>query len=125
MRDFVLAAAAVLVLVVGIAVIGGRLPGAGDTTKPSPAVTSAQEAAAVAIAQDPRFAGLGPRDPGLIGQGSWWEVATVDDGYHVTIQIGWDDCQAGCIYRHTWVYVVRADGSAGLLSEEGPPLPVR
>ena len=123
MRDVVLGAAAVLAVVLGIVLLAGRPPGAGGTKTPSPSVTSAQEAAAVALAQDPRFAGLGPRDPNLIGQGSWWEVATGDDGYRVTIQIGWDDCQAGCIHRHTWVYVVRADGSADLLSEEGPPLP--
>lgn len=122
MRDFAIAAVVALAVVLGVAVVASRFP-AGSPTPAPPAVTTPQEAAAIALAQDPRFAGIGPLDPDLIGQGSWWEAAPTADGFAVTIQIGWDDCQAGCINRHTWLYLVRSDGSAELLKEEGPPVP--
>ena len=116
-----------MALVLGVAVVAGQVLPRFTGGGPSPAaeVTSPEQAAAVALAQDPRFAGLRRRDPDLIGQGSWWEAAEADGAYQVTVRIGWDDCEAGCISQHTWTYEVRADGSAALLSEEGDPLPTR
>ena len=89
---------------------------------PTPSAVTAADAAAIVIALDPRFAALGARDPGAIGQGSWYDVTPAGSGWLVTVQIGWGDCPAGCIYRHTWQYQVAANGSPALASETGDPL---
>jgi hypothetical protein len=100
-------------------------PTQGPLSTPTPAASSltAVDAAAIVVAQDPRFAGIGPRDPGMIGQGSWYEVAPSASGWVVTVQLGWGDCQAGCISRHTWTYAVTAGGAASVVSETGDALP--
>ena len=95
----------------------------GPGGSPAPQVTTAEQAAALVLAQDARFKDIARRDPDLIGQGSWWDVAATASGYEVTIQIGWDDCPAGCISRHTWLYAVGSDGKVTLVSEVGDPLP--
>jgi len=66
-------------------------------------------------------------DPDLIGQGDFWEAVPRDNesppaSWTVTFQIGWGDCQAGCINRHTWTYEVRRDGTVIFESEQGSPL---
>ena len=38
-------------------------------------------------------------------------------------EVGWGDCQAGCIDRHTWTYQVGRDGTVTFQGETGPPLP--
>ena len=81
------------------------------------------EAIQRALAQDPRFAGIGPIDPDLIGQAAWYEVAGTDDGWQVRIRIGWGDCPAGCINQHRWTYAVTRSGAVSLVSEEGDPPP--
>jgi hypothetical protein len=80
-------------------------------------------AAAVVMAADPRFAHLGVEDPALAGQGSWWHAAKLQDGYAITVQIGWDDCASTCLHAHHWVFVVWPDGTAEHLFEDGEPLP--
>ena len=85
---------------------------------------SAADAAARVVALDPRFAGIGARDPGMVGQGSWYEVAPAAFGWSVTVQLGWGDCPAGCISRHTWAYAVGTDGTVSKVSETGDTLPV-
>lgn len=75
------------------------------------------------IASDPRFAGIGPLDPNLIGLAAWYEVEPTTAGFRVTIRIGWGDCQAGCIDQHIWTYDVSVDGTITLVSETGPTLP--
>ena len=96
---------------------------------PSPLPTSAagppteQEAVALVLSQDPRFADLGPRDPGLIGQGSSYEARKSGPGYAVTVRIGWGDCPAGCINSHSWVYYVGPDRTVRLVRESGDELP--
>lgn len=77
------------------------------------------------IAQEPRLTGIGPRDPGLIGQASWYEVlpASGVGAFVVTVRIGWGDCPAGCMNEHSWTYAVLPDGSVNLQSEGGPPVP--
>ena len=111
---------------------GGAVVPAESTApggSPSPIATSPagppteQEAVALVLAQDPRFAGLGPRDPSLIGQGSWHEVRAAGSGYAVTVRIGWGDCPAGCISSHTWVFAVGADQGVRLVRESGGELP--
>jgi hypothetical protein len=91
-------------------------PGAG-------AVADAEQAAALVLAQNPAFAGIVAKDPDLIGQGSWYEVTPIDGGWQVLVEIGWGDCQSGCIDRHDWTYVVSPDGRVGLIREEGPAVP--
>ena len=98
-------------------------PSSGRTPTPVPSSIAAAGAAAIVLAQDPRFAEIGARDPGLVGQGSWYEVAPDAAGWRVTVQVGWGDCPAGCIYRHTWEYVVGFDGAASKIGETGDQLP--
>ena len=101
----------------------------GPRGSPSPVPSVAagppteQEAVALVLSGDPRFAGLGPRDPGLIGQGSWYEVREIGPGYEVTVRIGWGDCPAGCISGHSWVYSVGPDRAVRLVRESGDELP--
>jgi len=105
--------------------VGSAAPTAssGPTPTPVPSSIAAADAAAIVLAQDQRFAGIGARDPGLVGQGSWYEVAPDAAGWRVTVQVGWGDCPAGCINRHTWEYVVGLDGAASKIGETGDQLP--
>jgi hypothetical protein len=86
-------------------------------------VTTPEEAAARVIALEPGLAGIGERDPDLIGGCCFWQATESDDGFDVTFEVGWGDCPAGCIERHQWVYAVGRDGSVGLVSEAGDPVP--
>ena len=87
------------------------------------AVTTPDEAAQRVIALDPRFAGLQPKNPDLIGGCCFYEATQTADGFEVVIELGWGDCPAGCINRHRWTYKVGLDGSTTLLSETGDPVP--
>ena len=86
-------------------------------------MADAATAARLALAQQPRFAGIGPRDQNLIGQASWYEVAAAQDGWQVVVRIGWGDCPAGCINEHRWTYAVGRDARVELIREEGGVLP--
>jgi hypothetical protein len=102
-------------------------PAPATPTPPVPSPTSGavlteQEAVAKVLALDPRFAGIGPLSPDLIGQSAWYEVSPATVGWRVTITQGWGDCQAGCINRHTWTYDVDPRGVVTLVSEGGDPL---
>ncbi len=100
-------------------------PASPTPPMPSPtpgAVLSEEEAVAKVLALDPRFAGIGPLSPDLIGQSAWYEVSPATVGWRVTITKGWGDCQAGCINRHTWTYDVDPRGVVTLVSEGGDPL---
>ena len=90
------------------------------STPPSAGVTSAAQAAALVLASEPLFGGVGPLRPDLIGQCCWYEAFETGDGYEVTVELGWGDCMAGCIDRHRWVYEVGRDGSVTLIEESGP-----
>jgi hypothetical protein len=102
---------------------GASPPSSTATPTPAAGATTAGDAVAIVLALDPHFTGLGARDPGLVGQGSWYEVTPGAAGWHVSVQVGWGDCPAGCINRHTWVYAVAPDGTPSKLSESGDPLP--
>lgn len=82
-------------------------------------MTSHAQAAALVLASDERFAGIGPQRFDMIGQCCWYEVAEDGDGWLVTVEIGSGDCMAGCIDRQRWVYSVDAGGQVELVSEEG------
>ena len=99
-------------------------PAPSSSAAPSPtAISSPEAAAALVLASDPRFAGIGPKDPNLIGACCWWEASAARDGFEVGIEIGWGDCPAGCINRHDWTFSVTTAGAVTLVSEGGPPVP--
>jgi hypothetical protein len=95
----------------------GSAPAASDGS-----ITRA-DAIRLALAQDSRFAGIGPADPDLVGQAAWYEVADAADGWQISIRLGWGDCPAGCISQHRWVYGVNRSGEVSRLSEDGDALP--
>lgn len=99
----------------------GQPPASGAPS--SGPITTPDDAAAAVISTDPRFAGLKPRDPNLIGTCCFSSTIASGDGFAVTIEIGWGDCPAGCIDRHHWFYTVSTDGTIHLDREDGPPLP--
>jgi hypothetical protein len=86
---------------------------------PTPGVSSPAQAAAVVLASNPLFAGVGPLNPELIGQCCWYEALETGDGFEVTIELGWGDCPSGYIDRHRWLFEVGRDGSVHLLDERG------
>ena len=133
------AAAAAFALVVAACGGSAGAPAPGSTapaSTPPPASSTAPastpgaagspiteaEAIARVLAQDPRFAGITPLDPDLIGQAAWYEVSPAVVGWRVTVTKGWGDCQAGCISRHTWVYDVDGAGNVRLVEERGDGL---
>lgn len=97
----------------------------GPTPTPIGAtVETPEEAAALVIATDPKFAGVTKQNPNVIGASAWWEAQPLDGGgYRITVTIGWGDCPAGCINRHIWTFDVSADGQVTLVSEAGDALP--
>ncbi len=132
-------AATPLLLPVLLLILGGCAAGAASTPTPtgspppgSPApssgpivpVTNPDQAAALVIAADPRFAGVGKKDANLIGGCCFYEATAQGDGsFAVTIEVGWGDCPSGCINRHHWFYEVSRDGVVKLLREDGPAVP--
>jgi hypothetical protein len=112
-----------LVLVVAACSAAGGPPPTPSPSPSGPAVTSPEEATARVQAAHPEFAGLGPLDPELIGACCWAAAKAVEGGYQVVFNIGWDDCPAGCINRHTWTFAVAPDGQLGLIGEDGPEVP--
>jgi hypothetical protein len=111
------AAPILLVLAVGLAACAA--PGGS----PTPDAADAADAARLALAQQDRFAGIGPYDEDVIGQAAWYKVTDTEDGWEVVIRIGWGDCEAGCISEHRWTYAVARNGGVELTKEEGDPLP--
>lgn len=87
-------------------------------------VSDAARAAALVLRSDPRFAGIGPLLPDLVGQSSWYEAGATNDGFAVMVRIGWGDCPSGCIDRHEWHYAVTPDGAITLEREAGELVPV-
>jgi hypothetical protein len=101
----------------------------GSASSNGPLVIDSAEAAAQIVADEsPIFGVIGPKDPSLIGQSSWWETVPLDPssgetGWRVTFRVGWGDCPSGCINEHSWTYDVLADGSVVFVSEAGPSIP--
>lgn len=103
--------------------VGGSSPSASATGQIA-SVATPDAAARLVLASDPRFDGIGPRNPTLIGQGSWYEAtAAPGGGFQVVVRVGWGDCQAGCIDEHRWTFEVSALGAIRLLRETGAPVP--
>ena len=117
---FTLATVAIIVA----ACSGGAASTVSSGPSASPVTITTPEQAAVRVAAvEPGFAGIGPKDPNLIGACCHWEAVQPADGFDVTFEVGWGDCQAGCIARHRWTYAVSQDGAVSLRTEEGPPVP--
>jgi hypothetical protein len=114
-RSFARAASALTLLVI----VAACSPAGGGSPQP----TSAEDAARLVLAEDTRFTGMDARNPDLIGQSAWYEVAESNAGWQVQVYMGWGDCPAGCIDHHTWVYEVTRAGAVELISEEGDPPP--
>jgi hypothetical protein len=125
-----------LPVLVLLAVAGAALAacgaGPGDVASASQGVTtevtSGAEAAAAVAARNPLFDGIGPQDPNVIGASAWWtatptDAATPPSAWTVVFEVGSGDCQAGCIDRHTWTYLVEQDGTVTFQGETGGPLP--
>ncbi len=84
---------------------------------------SAVAAVAAVLAANPRLGNLHPFDANAIGQCCGYRVTSTADGWIVTVEVGWGDCPAGCIDRHTWVYSVDHSGAVVLQRESGPQVP--
>jgi len=101
------------------------LPSASAVPTPSSGpVTTPEAALARVLALEPRFAGIAPFDPDLIGQSAWHRITPVGDGFQVDLFLGWGDCMAGCIDRHEWTYLVAADGTVTAVKDQGVPVPL-
>jgi len=111
--------ALVAALILALALVGCSSAVSGSGSPPA----TAADAARLVLAQQPRFAGIGPFDDDLIGQAAWYRVAESGNGWEVLVRIGWGDCPAGCINEHIWTYAVGGDGSVTLVREEGDTLP--
>jgi hypothetical protein len=106
-------------MILGLALAACSPAASGSSMPPA----TAFDAARLALAQQPRFAGIAPIDENLIGQAAWYRVTESSDGWQVLIRIGWGDCPAGCISEHTWTYAVGRGGGVELVSDEGDALP--
>ena len=102
------------------------------TPAPTPSMTSAsgpvttpEQALARVLLAEPRLTGIGPYDPNLIGQASWYKVAPASGvgAFVVNVRVGWGDCESGCIDEHQWVYAVGPDGTVSIVSERGAAVP--
>jgi hypothetical protein len=83
-------------------------------------VETPDEAVAAIRAHTPWFDGIEALDPNLIGQAASWTAEPTDEqSIRVTFEVGWGDCQAGCIDRHTWTWDVASDGSLDWVGEDG------
>jgi hypothetical protein len=118
------ALATVVIIAVGCA------GGAASTSPPTPSpslspvtITTPEQAAARVVEVVPSFAGIGPRKKDMIGGCCFWEAIDTPNGFEITFEVGWGDCQAGCIERHRWVYSVSGDSTVTQLNENGPPPP--
>jgi hypothetical protein len=120
----------VLVFLVAACSAGGATP-PGATTPPGPSsppptavpVTTAAEAAARVEELVPSLAGIGPQDPNMIGGCCFWQATQTAAGFTVVFEVGWGDCQAGCINRHRYTYAVSRDGAVQLTGDTGEPVP--
>jgi len=120
---------AVLALSGLLAACGGSSASPASSPAPSFTIVDSPAAAAKAVAaRTPLFAGIGPKDPDLIGQSAWYEATPKEAAkppvaWSVVFRVGWGDCPSGCIDWHVWTYDLGVDGTVTLVSETGPALP--
>lgn len=104
---------------------GSGAPGSSPAaTSGASGVSTAEAAFAAVRARSPFFDSIKRRDPGAIGQAAWWDATVSGDGtWLVTVEIGWGDCQAGCIDRHTWRWTAGPGGAVSFQAQTGPAIP--
>lgn len=108
---------------------GAPSPSPAPSARPTPTpivapASTPEEAAALVIATDSRFAGTLPLTPGVIGASKWWTATPLaGGGFEIEITMGWGDCPAGCIERHVWTFEVDESGAVELIEETGDPVP--
>lgn len=132
LRILLFAALATAAMACGSAGSGSPSPTGPSPSSPSPIpsgldlVTTPEAAWAAVLVAEPRFAGIEPTKPELIGQSAWYEIQPTSGvgAFVVRVTVGWGDCPAGCINRHVWTIAVLPDGNFNLVTEEGPPVPV-
>jgi hypothetical protein len=115
-------------LIAVVLIFAGPLPvrahGEGSIALPIDTPAEAHEAVLATGAPFDDFVFL---DGGLIGASQYFEVKSdLGSGatWVVTYTHGWGDCQAGCISRHTFVYLVDpVTGDATFDRQEGDALP--
>jgi hypothetical protein len=116
-------AAVLLLVVVGACASGAASsPGSSGNLPPTTITTPAEAAARVALF-NPSLSGIGPKDANLIGGCCFWEATAANNQFQVIFEVGWGDCQSGCIDRHRWTYTVTRDGGVELVAESGSPVP--
>ena len=86
-------------------------------------VTSDRIAAFRVGIENPLLAGVRQRQADAVGQPAWWDGTQTGDGWRLVYTIGWGDCLAGCIERHTFTYDVARDGTVVLVAEDGDAIP--
>jgi hypothetical protein len=60
---------------------------------------------------------------GAVGDGPDIRASVHGEGWRLDYSVGFGDCPAGCIYRHTWSFAVSADGVVTFLGRSGEPPP--
>jgi len=111
------------IMVGALAACAAGAGGSPDASLPVSPPGDATAAARLVLAINPRFAGIEKHDAALIGQASWYEVTARDDGWAVTVRIGWGDCPSGCIHQHRWTFSVSSAGGVTPTGESGDALP--
>ncbi len=89
----------------------GVSPSSPPASPAATRITSAEQAIAAVVAQDPRFLGYGPLDPNLIGQANHVRAKQTETGFELTFVSGSGDCPAGCINHDYVKFHVGRDGS--------------
>jgi hypothetical protein len=112
-----------ILLLVACSSAGSTAPPSGSPGGAGRQVTSVEDAATRVIEVNPSLAGVGPKDPNMIGACCWYTGSETGDGFTVTFQVGWGDCPAGCINNHTWTFAVSKDGAVAITAEQGQPVP--
>ncbi len=108
-----------MILALGAALL---LAACSRGTPAQSASISRADAIRLVLSADPRFSAIEARDPGLVGQASWYQLTPTTGGWQIEVLIGWGDCPAGCISEHLWTYTVGRDGTLALVHEVGDPL---
>jgi hypothetical protein len=113
-------------LAVSVAGCAGGASSIGPVATPGAVIVrTSADALGRVVALEPRLAGIQAFDSGLIGQSSWYTVepASGVGAFVVTVQVGWGDCESGCIEEHGWVFAVAPNGEVSVLSDTGAPVP--
>ena len=103
---------------------GGPSPSANPSDGPAAGEVTSDRVAAYRVGiENPLLAGVRERQADAVGQPAWWEGKETADGWQLVYTIGWGDCLAGCIERHTFTYDVARDGMVVLVDEGGDAIP--